>query len=1751
MVTVKVLKSTDPTPGQIYQLENELALTRHLQLPGIRRTFRKEQVEGKPALVMAYVPGNTFKRQFFGGGISLETFFSISRQCLEILESIHDLGIVHRDINNNNFIYNPDTGRVTLIDFEIAVKPDDSRNDPFVSGVIGTLPYLAPEQTGRLNRKIDGRADLYSLGIAWYELLAGKLPFQARDANEWVHAHLAQTPVSLHLLTKTNLDSGQIPEALAKIIDTLLMKDPDDRFPSAQDVLPLLSRMEAAWTANQSISSLPDNVWQTRVSLKNTPQLFGRNPELRQLEESFIRVSEGEMAFTLITGTEGVGKSALASHIRNWVNKGNGFFIQGNFDAFNNSPYQAILKALQDFVNQLLTQNASQLEFWKHLLLEAVGENGQLLTEVVPALRLIIGDQSLAAGLAPADSQNRFRIVLREVIRTLSGKGHPLILFLDSAQWIDQASEQMLESLVNDANNPYTWIIMAYRTHDEDADADNLLQWKQTAISQYHIPLQNLNVSHIASWLSAILEDSEENVQSAAQVLYDKTHGNPLFLSRLIREIHHAGYIHRNSGTGRLEWDLPAIRSMYITDNVVDLMAARIAHLPETTIHDLELASCIGVEFPVESLQILHSRIFGEETISLEIALKEGLILEVPDGLASSWSGAPGGYFKFAHEGLRKALYERLTAEARKKIHLAIARLMEESIPESSRDQFLFDAVNHWNQATPLLSSREEKKMVAELNLQAGRRAYATGAYHAANVHAQQGLDILGSFSWEQHYQLNLNLGILGAESAYLAGDFGVAAGLAQRVEQQTVNIEDRVRIWDIQLRSLTSKNQLAEATNLGLSLLLKLGYPIPAKPRVIHYLLAQGKSSFSARRVRKHRYNQLPEMENPKVVAALQVIFSMSGAASIHAPALMPLLVYLEAYLTFRYGRSPFAPTSIINYGISVAIGEKQWEKGFEIGSHGFNMLSEVAPAELLPGSYASYFAMLWPLRNRIHEAQAPLLEAYKLGIKHGDIANAAFCLIQHVNFSLIIGQDLTHLLQEVKSHLEFARKRQLENASDYFSLIAQTVENLITPTEEPWIFNGDYLDETKTENPYLHAKDRTGSQAYYYLKAILAYHFEQFETANEILSAWEKFSSPSADLSRSPFLLFNRALIELSIYTDLSENRRNRVANRIEAYISRLEKAAASSPANFAHKAKLVQAEWNRIQGLYAEARPLYEAAISLARENEFLGDEALANELLGRYFREQDQPFLAEAYLQRAWSLYERWGAKSKLAFLAQRYPRYIGRAAWLKTFGRQQEGSSSADHWSGLDLESITKATQALSGEVVLSSLLEKLLLIVMENAGAERAAFIEIQDDKLMVLAQGTVDGGVEVRGQKAYPVDEADDLPGGIIRYTARTLQPLVLANASQHPEYQKDAYVMAQQPYSVLCYPVLFKGQLTALLYLENNLAEGAFTEERVEVLRILSAQMAISIENARLYEHLDEKVRARTFELNKKNEELAQTLEQLQSAQNQLIQSEKMASLGQLTAGIAHEINNPINFISGNVSPLSRNLQELFQLYEMVRALPNAANTSLAIQAIEAFRKSIDADFLFEEIDLMLTGIRDGTTRTQQIVAGLQHFSRSDEARFRKTDLHEALESTLTLLNTKIRDRITVERHYGDLPLVDCLPGKLNQVFLNILSNAAQAIPDKGTITLTTRVVKEHAEIVIRDSGSGMPPEVQNRIFEPFFTTKDVGQGTGLGLSITYGIVEQHKGKISVSSTPGEGSAFTLAIPLSQPDDLLTAAG
>ncbi len=1726
---------------------------------------------------MEYIPGVTIREYTQQYGWTMESFLMTAIQISNALSHIHGHRIIHRDFNSSNILFDPSSQEISLIDLELAqyIPVNDMKSVPRGATVplfadksnqrlTGTLAYISPEQTGRTNQPVDWRTDLYSLGITLYEMITGVLPFSFEDEMELIHAHLAVMPTPPDEIGHSKIDQP-IPEPISRIIMKLMAKDPNDRYQSAASVELDLTNCLTYWKEEYHIPvfELDKGGRFLHLSEKLYERDFAQSGLLSQLDH----LRQGSFQLSFISGAAGTGKTSLVQSIKSSIIAEGGHLVSGKFDPIQQQmPYAAWIQAFSELVQELLTSDSYQLENWKNRILEAVGDNGKILSQIIPDLELILGPQTGESELKGKDATNRFHFVLLNFIDALSRADHSLTIFLDDFQYADSASIALLESLLTDNRNSYLWIIIAFR--DDDIRSDFDLQEKLSPIKSQHktvneIELKNLSLNAVNSFIHETLQSDPESTLELSKVIYEKTQGNPFFLRQTISSIFDQGYLyHTDGGVSTWQWNLLAIRQLNITDNVVDYMAAKIQQLPDTTKTLLEWAACIGDKFELRILKGISEMSLDAISGALQPARDEGLIVTID---------IEEEYYKFTHDRIRRAIYSLIPNELTPDLHRKIGDLMMEPyqsarLAEIPTDK-VFSIVSQWNQGISKIQERTNRNKAAELNLLAGKKANFSGAYPTAMAHLKTGIDLLAQYGWQNTYRLNLQLHNEAAEAAFLSGDLELMDQFVEKILQQTVTVMDKVKAYEIKLQSYIAQQRLTAAVQLGLKILSQLGIELPDAPKEIQVWWQTFNLQRSLKRKSPEEFIQFPNMSDPKLLAAMQIMSNVLSIIQIIKPKLVPLLIYRQIQLTLKYGCSPFSGEALIGYGLILNLRQGKIDEGFEYGEAGMKLSEKFEDRRHKTRLYHTFYGLLWSYKKNISDAQPLLKEGYLLGLETGDFSSATFCIIQFVYNAFMLGEDLSDLIEELNIFYNALSQAKQEVALKYLSFLKELIQAFLTFQPEAWKIKEVKLEEQLVAEQIDASQESPGIINLSFLKLILAYHYENYEEGVKAARELEEYGFHSNNLEIDPNYSFYFCLVHLAAYPDLKMPEQQKVMKKVLEHQKYIRFRSDYAPQNYLHKHHLIEAERLRILGKEEDARPFYEKALELARNNDHLKDESLSWELAGKFYRVRGQQFLAEMHLQQAIKAYQRWNAMGIVEHLANRYPRYINKQlSWEQSANGsiKNSGSSSGESLTNLDLHSITKASQALSGEVVLSNLLNKMMQIVIENAGASRGVFLENRSDNIYFLAEGDVNKGVSVHISREEKANKL--FPSHLINYCLRTSKVIVIDHPKNDSTFGKDPYIKLVQPASVLCFPIHHKNNLKAFIYLENLMIPGAFTKERMEILDILSSQIAISIENARLYENLDEKVKERTRQLNEKNQELGLTLSQLEeahsqlkSAQSQLVQREKMASLGQLTNGMAHEINNPINFITGNIRPLKRNIDEVKELLEKVKKLPSASNLPEVVKEINSYREEIDADFLVEEIDMLVEGIKDGAQRTQSIVTGLKSFTRPDEETFKYVNIHQGIDSTLTLLSHELNPNIIVKKAFSDIPSVECIPGKLNQIFMNVLNNSIYAVKEQieksiekeeakaeHHIYIETKGEEDQVHIYIKDRGVGMPESVRQRVFDPFFTTKDVGEGTGLGMAIVYGIIEQHNGSISITSEEGRGTEVHIILPTLQPESL-----
>ncbi|WP_239121391.1 MULTISPECIES: AAA family ATPase [Spirulina sp. CCY15215] len=1749
-VILKLMRNEYPSFHELVQFRNQYAITRNLNIEGIIKTYALERYENRHVMIMEDFGGMALQEAKEDNYTVVE-FLAIAIQLAEILHQLHQNRLIHKDIKPANILIHPQTQQVKLIDFSISsLLPKETQTLQTPNVLEGTLAYLSPEQTGRMNRGVDYRSDFYSLGVTFYQLLTGKLPFVSDDPLELIHAHIAKTPPLIsHQLS--------IPKPIADIVMKLMAKNAEDRYQSALGLKYDLEKCQKQWQESEKIEPFVLGERDRSDRFLIPEKLYGREKEVQMLLEVFDRVSEGKTEIMLVAGFSGIGKTAVVNEVHKPIVAKRGYFIKGKFDQFQrNIPFSAFVQAFRDLMGQLLGESDTQLALWKSKILKALGENGQIVIDVIPELERIIGEQPAVAELSGSAAQNRFNRLFSLFIQVFTTRNHPLVIFIDDLQWADSASLKLMQLLMEDAEIGYLLLLGAYR--DNEVFPAHPLMLTLDNISKAEVILDTITLAPLSKTnLNDLVADTlsceEEIALPLTELVYQKTQGNPFFATQFLKGLHDDGWIHFNFNVGYWQCDLTRVQELTLSDDVVEFMATRLHKLEGETQEILKLAACIGNQFDLETLAMVCDRQGVEVATALWPALKEGLILPLSytykffQETHSEEQAQPKNIsigYKFLHDRVQQAAYSLIPDSDKKATHLKIGQLLQQNYSEIKQEEKLFDIVEHLNQGQELIAHPQERENLAKLNLKAGVKARNSTAYTAAKIYLQIGIELLTESCWLHQYELTLNLYVAAAEVAYLNADLDKMEQMAALVLAEAQTILDKIKIYKIQIVALTAQSKMLEAIAVARDALGQLGVELPTAPDETKI----GKALQNLANLQSGRGIQelidLPVMSDRQTQAAMQLLGMLFATVFQGMPGLMPILSATMVSLSLQFGNTPASTVGYAIHGLVLCNFLGEVETGYNFGQLALKLLNRFNVGEFKPTVLLFFGACIQHHQESLRAMMVTLKSGYVAGMEIGDFLNAGYCMGNYFNATLFAGVELDTWKLEIAAYRAVLVQVKQYSALTYVDMAHQVVRNLKETRTRQDCLIGDIYDETVMIPKHHQDNDLTSIAIAYIYKLMLAYCFGNYTVALNHNAEAKQYLMGVSGMIFVPIFHFYAALTHLALFSTQPEPEQAELLALVEADQTTLKQWAQNAPMNHLHKWYLVEAERQRVLGNKSEAIDLYDRAISLAQENQFLNEEALANELAAKFYLDWGKEKVASGYMQDAYYCYARWGAKAKIEDLETRYPSFLtpilaGQKPSLTgstTFVSLSTGTISKTTTGAgelLDLATLMKASRLLSEEIELEGAIANLMKVIRENAGAETVALMLFQEQVLTLKARSTGEDNCT----DSIPVESSNVVPLSIINQVKNRRKPLLLTNVSQEASYAGDVYIQQHQPKSVLCLPLIDRGQLIGILYLENNRATGAFTGDRAEILNLLCSQAAIALENAQLYQQAQ------------------QAVTNLQQAQLQLVQKEKMATLGNLVAGVAHEINNPLGFIGGNVTVIEDYLKDLFTIIQGYREeFPNPSP-----QLTEDIEE-LDLDFLLEDFPKTIASMQEGVNRIRDISTSLRTFSRTDTDKKTEFNLHEGIDSTLLILKYRLkanekRPAIEIIKEYGDVPEIKCHAGQLNQVFMNLLANAIDALEessaektyteiesDPNCITVSTQLSEDKQSIIVKiaDNGMGISDEIKERIFEQGFTTKEVGKGTGLGMAIARQIItEKHCGTIQVNSILGKGTEFMITLP------------
>ena len=1804
-VVIKLLKNPYPGLGELVQFRNQYTIAKNLNSPLIIQTYSLQAYQNGYALVMEDFGGISLKDYFTSVETqyiaSLQQFLEIAIALCNTLDILYRERIIHKDIKPANILINPKTKQIKLIDFSIAsLLPRETQTLINPNVLEGTLAYISPEQTGRMNRLIDYRTDFYSLGVTFYELLTGELPFQSNDPMELVHSHIAKQPPSLREVKSQKLTlsavegskgasvlggsadlkqlafkSEEIPQVLLDIVMKLMAKNAESRYQSALGVKFDLENCLHQLQVSGEIQNFEIARRDVCDRFIIPEKLYGRETEVNQLLTAFERVSTSSTEMMLVAGFSGIGKTAVVNEVHKPIVRQRGYFIKGKYDQFQrNIPFSAFVQAFRDLMGQLLSESDAQLQSWKTQILAAVGDNGQVLIEVIPELENIIGSQPPATELSGSAAQNRFNLLLPKFVQIFTSIEHPLVMFLDDLQWADSASLNLLKLLM--AETGYLLILGAYRDNEVSPAHPFILtvdELVKTGARVNTITLSPLSLVDMNQLVADTLNCKLSQAQPLTELVYKKTQGNPFFATQFLKALHDDKLISFNppqsplskgGSQGGWQCDLAQVEALAITDDVVEFMTLQLQKLPTQTQEMLKLAACIGAQFDLNTLVIVSEKSAVNTATALWKALQEGLVIPTTkiykfftqSDSEEALNASANPTYRFLHDRVQQAAYSLIPEQQKIATHLKIGQLLQEKFSDIEQEEKLFDLVGHLNRGIELITQPEEREALAQLNLKAGSKARSSTAYSAARIYLQTGMDLLRSDCWQSQYELTLNFYVAASEAAYLNGDFDGMEETVALVLQEAQTILDKVKTYEILIAARSAQSKHLEAFTVGINALGQLGLEFPSAPdeASIDRALQTLANLMEGRKIEE--LVDLPVMTEAKTQATMQMLSILDTPIFQTMAELLPVLSSTMVSLSLQFGNAPASTAGYSLHGMVLCAFLQEVEIGYSFGQLALNLLERLNAREFKCLVLAHFGTFIQHQKEALRATMPTLKDGYTAGMETGDFLNGSYSILAYSYMKFLAGVELDTWEIELAGYNTALAQMKQYSVQAALEITQQTVQNLRETVSQPDCLIGQACDEIVMIPKYRQDNELSSLAQVYILKLLLAYIWGNYTAALDNITQAKQYLMGVPAMVFVPIFHFYAALTHLALFPTQPEQEQAEIIAEVETHQTILHQWAQNAPMNYVHKCHLVEAQKQRVLGNKAEAIDLYDRAIAGAKANGYIQEEALANELAAKFYLAWGKQRIAGDYMIGAYYGYARWGAKAKVADLEIRYPQLLAPILQqtrsplstnetIFTLGSVTSTSGATSSSSSisvaLDLAAILKASQTLSGEIEFEKLLSSLLSIVIENAGADKCVFMLLRDSRLSI--EGSITEGSKPVVLQRLPIEDSQDIPLRLIYKVKHDRQTVVLFDAATDRTLANDPYIIRQQPHSILCSPILHQGKLLGILYLENNLATGAFTSDRVELLNLLCAQAAISLENARLY-----------AQEQKKSLLLEQALTDLQNAQLQMVQSEKMSALGNLVAGVAHEMNNPLGFISASLEqakPTFTDIIEHLKLYQEI--FPNKS------KEIKDHESEIDLEYSLSDLPKMVDSMSMACDRLKNISTSLRTFSRADKDYKVPFNIHEGLDSTILILKHRLkaneqRPAIEVITDYGTFPEVECFPGQLNQVFMNILANAIDALDESNIgrsfeeikdnpnqITIKTSVENKGVKISIADNGQGMNESVKQKIFDHLFTTKGVGKGTGLGLAIARQIVEEtHGGKLSFHSVLGKGTEFIIEIPV-----------
>lgn len=1837
-VLIKTIKDEYPSMASLTRVKHEFEIGSGLDMDGVVTFYDLIPFEKNLALILEDFGGTSLGELLAEKKLPLVRSLQVAIELADVLSEIHKKEIVHKDIATGNIFVNLETEQVKIIDMSMATQafrePSGLTNRYTVEG---TLNFISPELTGRMNRTVDYRTDLYSLGATLYAMLVGSPPFHSDDPMEIIYCHIARIPQAPHKLKK-------IPVAVSDIVMKLLAKSPEDRYQSAIGLKADLEYCIRMLETDGRIRKFPLGREDLTDQFQIPEQLFGRRKEIATLNAAYERISLGARAMVMISGTPGMGKTALVREIQRATLPQKGFFCSGEYNEYKKSlPFSGLIQAFQGLIQNLFLENEETISLWRERILTNLGTSLNVISELVPQLDLIVGEQPPVDQLDPIEAQNRFNNVFTQFVKVFARKEHPLCLFIDGLHWIDAASLKLIKHLMTAIDIEYFLLIGTYRENEISKNhplTQTLTEIHEAGYTIDTISLPPLSISDVTDLITRTLHCKKNMAKQLAALVHKKTNGTPFFLNQFLHSLHRQHYLTFDMKRRQWSWDLKRIETAEITDNVVQLMSQNIEDLTPETKAILQLAACIGDPFDLETLAAVREKSLQATADELREAMEKGLVLPLSQtyidvGVLSQKAESSIGRsrlavnYRFFSDRLQEMLYSRMPETSRSEVHLEIGRFILKNTSPEEMDEERFDIVNQLNRGSKAMLAIDEVMALAQLNLEAGRKAKSATAYENALQYLTFGTSLLQEDCWKTSRDLSLALYKERSECEYLCGNFDTAETLFDQIHAQSASDLEKSEIYIVRMVLYANQGKYAEAVEVGINALNLFGSNFPDSAEGWETAVPEEMKTAGAlmQEANIEDLVHAPEMDDPSNRMCMCLLGNLISPAYNVNPNLFVLTVLRMVTLSLRFGLSPETAYTYGVYGIILNTVMGDFENSSKFGKLALSLHEKDRNLRYRSKIFHMVGGWITQWCEPIKRSFPLLEESYKSGFESGDFIYAGFSAYQLISHTFVSGAHFSQVKELTDRYLAFSRQIKDDSMTGLIIFVQRMLLNLQGQTEGRDTFNGDGFDEAAYLKELQEIEYNVGVNCFYFLKLQSLYLYGFYEKAYQVAIAEEEIVHTMPGFILLPDYYFYYALTLAALYSSANEKDKAHYDETLSKHVQMLKTWAENCPENFQHRYLLVSGEIARIKGDVIRAMELYDQAIDSAAENEFIQIEALARERAASFYLSLGRHRNARSYLRDARYGYLRWGANGKVKDLEEKYPEFLAVSIRPDALVEEtaKDYSPAGDAYAGnLDLGTVIKASQAMSSERELNNLLKRILTLGMENAGAERGFLILEQDGQLMIEAQADI-GPDQKTIIESVSVEQSNNLSSAIVHYVARTKENVVLNDAAHEGIFTRNEYVQRTRPKSILCIPIVHKGDVTGVLYLENNLASGAFTADRVEILQLLTSQAAIAIENVRFYNRLGESEKnyrslfenaiegifriSLTGRILSSNPSMAQIMgydsanemiagisdimkdcfndpEDVEAMNRMLLEKGHMTDFetklrdkdgkefwAAISARAVHDIEGNVISYEGSVVNISERMErEKAEREREAAEMANKTKSEFLASMSHEIRTPMNA--ILGMADLLWESSLDSQQREYVRISrnagqGLLDLI-NDILDLSKVEAGQlSLEhADLDLLDVveKVCEVMAVKAHEKKLELACRIAPetpryligdstRLRQILVNLVGNAVK-FTKKGEIVLEIDFdgrgdalekdrEKEdsetgHAELLfsVRDTGIGIPEELQGKIFERFTqadtsTTRQYG-GTGLGLAICSRLVSMMDGRIWVESEPGKGSNF-----------------